>query len=101
MKIHTMLSGIKSASLSKETQQVREKTKENQKAGAENRADKVSLSSNSRERMEIRETKASSVEDFRSERIERLKHQIQSGTYTPDPERIAKAMLSAHRDSMI
>ncbi|TYT76188.1 flagellar biosynthesis anti-sigma factor FlgM [Desulfobotulus mexicanus] len=101
MKIHTMLSGAKTSSLTKELQQDREKAKGSHKAQAENKADRVSISSDSREVMETRQTNSRTVGDLRSERIEKLKYQIQSGTYTPDPERIAKAMFSAHRDSMI
>ncbi|TWI71679.1 FlgM family anti-sigma-28 factor [Desulfobotulus alkaliphilus] len=101
MKIHTMLSGVKTSSLTKELQQDREKNKSSQKTQTEGRADRVSLSSDSREAMETRQAHPRTVEDLRSERIEKLKYQIQSGTYTPDPERIAKAMFSAHRDSMI
>lgn len=70
---------------------------------AESLNDKVSLSSSSRGLMEnhsLTDTEAN-PKDLRSERIERLRYQIQSGTYTPDPERIARAMISVHRDAML
>lgn len=106
MKISTMISSIKSMAQAREMQPLRERGKASQKTegGPENRGDKVSLSSGSRDLMEAQGTprqENAGTSDLRSERIERLKHQIQSGTYVPDPERIAKAMLATHRESMI
>lgn len=107
MKVSPMISGIASHLIqNKEMSPLKEKDRGQSKPGGatDNRGDRVSLSSGSRDLMEIRNASGpttSSADDLKSERIERLRYQIRSGTYTPDPERIAKAMLSVHKDSMI
>lgn len=105
MSIHISTSVAKNLVQARELQPVREKNRGNISSpkASEGLNDKVSLSSSSRDLMEhtgITE-QTTSPRDLRSERIERLKHEIQSGTYTPNPERIARAMLAVHRDALI
>lgn len=104
MKLDNVMSNIKKMSQPRDTYPLKEKGKTSQKADTslDSRMDKVSFSPSS-----IEEARTASIEelpsttDLRAERIGRLKNQIQSGTYTPDPARIAKAMFSVHQESMI
>ncbi|MFC4182829.1 flagellar biosynthesis anti-sigma factor FlgM [Saccharococcus thermophilus] len=68
-----------------------------------NRLEKQASSANKKDQVEISEAakelqEAAKWESARQEKVEKLKQQVQNGTYTIDPKAIAKSMIRYYRN---
>ncbi len=62
--------------------------------------DKVSISSKAKDVAQAKQI-ASKTSDVNEEKVQRLKKQVQEGTYKVDPERIADKLVDEHLTTML